>query len=63
MVVVLAQRDYLCWWGVLGEAYFRELRYGEVRRIPLLGTWVNKAHGYCAWSLALGCLGELLTMT
>ena len=21
---------------------FRELRYGEVRRIPLLSTWVNK---------------------
>jgi hypothetical protein len=23
--------------------YFRELRKGEVRRIPLLGTWVNSA--------------------
>jgi hypothetical protein len=24
------------------NANFVELRYGEVRRIPLLGTWVNK---------------------
>ncbi len=24
------------------EADFRELRQSEVRRIPLLGTWVNK---------------------
>jgi hypothetical protein len=28
---------------VQGHAYFRELRYGEVRRIPLPRTPVNKA--------------------
>jgi hypothetical protein len=31
--------------GVLDRGYanFLELRKAEVRRIPLLGTWVNKA--------------------
>jgi hypothetical protein len=36
------------WWIWTSEnpvpANFGERRYGEVRRIPLLGTWLNKAH-------------------